>query len=780
MDDDSSKACVDLTVQEDVEDFSEWLGASMDGLATTTVDASFDSQTDLHDDVALFTYQPSSCDWPVGHSGELERTEEVSVCPSPSLANELSVAEPFAESGPQPTVDAFQWQLGGAANFAQFSHQPNALLFPWETGVFGEIFGESRLLELPATHLPEPDSALMEHIIAAAETSDSSELKPLDSCFDKVVRNMQDLEYFESKRRQLELACGQWLELLSCDWYATGVGEHLARDLQRDTTGTSAFETLRACFGIKSPSTLLKRASSLRRYFKWHSGVRSDANDVEVSPLPLAEADVWSFFHWLGEVRCENNRGFTNAAAFLETVRFMKFTLELREVDSILQSRRLLGFAASERLKKGPTRQAAPLELVHVQRLHEVLEHGTCVTDRLGAGVMLVCIYGRAGWSDLRCIHHVVVEEGRNGFLTLFTSEHKTSAVGARREQYLPLVIPWMGVTHDEWVRTFLHVYKQCGLDITRVPLGPLLPAPKLGGSFGARPLRTPEAADWLRLLLQGTADSHLFRAHSLKTTLLVWAAKAGLDKEVRAVLVHHASALQGSEVVYSRHLQTRALRKLNMLLHRVRIGLGLEEDALAPNPFATPCARTPKPLATQPVTPLPPVPVADLGANAIEKAAEEVNDAGDLESVKEEQLDEAQICAAASNISLFDLNMVENGVVEIDSSSGSSSDSDSSSYSSDEGNVKRPDVNAFIEHVPEGFEFHKHKKSAIVHKVKCGHKVASCGVQLSANLQKMPQELKVRWPKCLKCFPKDGSRIRSVAQLTGALDAALNKVRRR
>jgi hypothetical protein len=136
----------------------------------------------------------------------------------------------------------------------------------------------------------------------------------------------------------------------------------------------------------------------------------------------------------------------------------MKFTLDLREADAVLQSRRLLCFAAIERLQKGPTRQAAPLELQHLQRLHEVLESAACLTDRLGAGVMLVCIYGRARWSDLRYIHHVVAEEGRNGFLTLYTAEHKTSAVGARREQYLPLVVPWMGVTHDEWVKTFMDV----------------------------------------------------------------------------------------------------------------------------------------------------------------------------------------------------------------------------------------------------------------------------------------------------------------------------------
>ena len=45
----------------------------------------------------------------------------------------------------------------------------------------------------------------------------------------------------------------------------------------------------------------------------------------------------------------------------------MKFTVELREADSILQSRRLLGFAAIERMKKGLTHQALPLELIHLE-----------------------------------------------------------------------------------------------------------------------------------------------------------------------------------------------------------------------------------------------------------------------------------------------------------------------------------------------------------------------------------------------------------------------------
>ena len=718
--------------------------------------------------------------FPSEHSGELENHEPASLCPSPSTPRQLVEPVNVSDSNLlQSAVSDAQWRLGVVANHSQFAQQPTALLLSWETGIYAEIFGSGSILQLPASHLPEPDSELMDKVITASEALADEPVLPTDACFHKAVRNIQDLDYFANKNRQLELACGQWLELLSCSWYASGVGEMLAGDMQKDSSGKLASETLQASFGTKSPQTLLKRAASLRRYFKWHACERSDAGEIHVSPLPLSEPDVWEFFNWLKACRLNTGRGYTNQAAFLETVRFAKFCLDLRETDCILQSRRLLGFAAIQRLQKGPTKQAPPLELAHLQRLHEILETATCTTDRLGAAVMLVCIYGRARWSDLRFIHHVTIEEGRNGFLTLYTTEHKTSAVGARREQYLPLVVPWMGVTHSEWVRTFLDVYAEVGLNINKVPLGPLMPAPKQGGGFGARPLSTPEAAEWLRLLLQGTEAHETFRAHSLKTTLLVWAAKAGLDKEVRAVLGHHASALQGSEVVYSRHLQTRALRKLNMLLHRVRIGLGLEEDPMVPNPYATPAMRTPAPATVRgpvPTTPFPPVPPPELVAGPVEAAIDAMNDAADFESVKEELMDEAQIAAEAEKVSLFDLSLVNDGIVEIDSSSGSGSSSESSSDESDSPAVAKPDADAFVEHVPEGVEFFKHKKSAIVHRAKIGSKVAACGAVLGLNFSQMPRTLRVRWPKCLKCFPKDTTRIRNLDQMNEALGSALKR----
>lgn len=85
-------------------------------------------------------------------------------------------------------------------------------------------------------------------------------------------------------------------------------------------------------------------------------------------------------------------------------------------------------------------------------------------------------------------------------------------------------------------METFLDLYSKVGLAIDKTPLGPLLPAPKANGTFCARPVSTAEVAKWLRALLVGTSNSETYRSHSLKATVLIWCAKAGFDRETRAV----------------------------------------------------------------------------------------------------------------------------------------------------------------------------------------------------------------------------------------------------
>lgn len=120
-------------------------------------------------------------------------------------------------------------------------------------------------------------------------------------------------------------------------------------------------------------------------------------------------------------------RGYAVPTAFLETIRFCRYTLEFQGVDHTVASRRLLGLAALEKRDKGPTRQAPGLELEDLKRLREVLDSGSNVVDRVGAGSFLCCVYGRARWSDVSFIDHVFYEEGRSGSLTLFTTEESNT-----------------------------------------------------------------------------------------------------------------------------------------------------------------------------------------------------------------------------------------------------------------------------------------------------------------------------------------------------------------
>lgn len=675
------------------------------------------------------------------------------------------------------------WQLRMISARAAYTRTEPALLLPWEDNSSRGLFGPQQSVPLPQiVGVP-----LQQLEVSSRDESDFPQLRQgqESACFvySRVISDIKDLDYFTNKKNQLETACGQWLDLWSLDWNASGLGKILCKELRQDPSGDRAVESLKSSFGTKSPSTLLKRAAAFRRFVKWHQDW-CETQGKYVKPFPLVETDVWAFFLHLREVRISVGRGFTSTSSFLESVRFAKFTVQLHGTEEVLESRRLLGFCAIEKRTKGPSKQAPPLEVEHVQRLREVMDNSESIYDRLGAGALLVCLYARARWSDLRFIHHAELEPGKNGCLVLYTAEHKTSSVGLRREQFLPLVVPREGVCRGEWVQSFLDLYKQAGLDIEATPLGPLMPAPKLGGGFGARPLTTGEAARWLRGLLQGTPNCDSFSSHSLKATLLVWRAKAGMDKEVRAVLGHHCSALTGSDVVYARHLQVRPIRKLQMLLHAIRIGLGFEEIADQRRLVAqTPGFVTPRPFSVQRrtglVTPEPIVP-QDTGNTAAEQAMQRACEDEEIVSVKE-QLDEVAAAEeAAQEISLFPLQTVQSGAIQVDSSSGSDSESSGSESSTTEALAPRfSTADTYTEHVPAGLDYYRHGKSGLLHKARIGQEKTACKNNFK-NMTLIDRVFHLKMPKCLICFPKDPDRIRNREDLTEALDKALERVRKK
>ena len=146
-------------------------------------------------------------------------------------------------------------------------------------------------------------------------------------------------------------------------------------------------------------------------------------------------------------------------------------------------------------------------------------------------------------------------------------------------------------------------------------------------------------------------------------------------------------------------------------------------------------------------------------------------------DEIKEEMKEALNMEDAAKGISLFNLDSVETGMVEIDSSSGSSSSSSSDDESSaDEPVVTRATENRFSEVTPEDCNYAMHRKSSIVHKVPLGSTTSQCKVHMNQNFKILEGVLRVKLPKCLNCFPKETSRIRSVDDLAAALERSVQR----
>ena len=311
-------------------------------------------------------YSPSE---PVGS----ERGESHVLQPFDAFhASEPQLTDPACiDSG--VTMESGPWRHSVAGDFNQFARVHNSLLLPWEQGVLKQIFEPDLPLALPATEMAPVETLLAPALEPSSGIEPSSEL-PVDACYTKAVQSLKDLEYFDQKRCQLALACAQWLEVLSNNWKCSSVGEQIAVELQYDSSGDSAISTLKAVFGVKSPATLLKRVSTVRKYIRWcNATYPPDHAEHELCCLPFKETTVWDYFNYLKAVQDMESKGYTAPSTFLETVRFCRFTLGFYLTDEILQSKPLLGFAAIQKRTKGPSRQAPALELEHLQRLHEVV-----------------------------------------------------------------------------------------------------------------------------------------------------------------------------------------------------------------------------------------------------------------------------------------------------------------------------------------------------------------------------------------------------------------------
>ena len=133
------------------------------------------------------------------------------------------------------------------------------------------------------------------------------------------------------------------------------------------------------------------------------------------------------------------------------------------------------------------------------------------------------------------------------------------------------------------------------------------------------------------------------------------------------------------------------------------------------------------------------------------------------------------QLCIdAGDELKVFGAELHNQGLIEIDSSSGSDSNSDSSSSedesSSEHFNNALPKP-VYTELVPEGMDFVVHKKSKILHKCKSGSESTICKTRVTANFFTTDRVIHFKYPKCMRCFVKDSNRLKTCEQSVAHMD---------
>ncbi|OLP74555.1 hypothetical protein AK812_SmicGene45867 [Symbiodinium microadriaticum] len=167
---------------------------------------------------------------------------------------------------------------------------------------------------------------------------------------------------------------------------------------------------------------------------------------------------------------------------------------------------------------------------------------------------------GGASLSELRCIMEA---------LTFVRFTFDVECLQGCAPRTMELVAVGRGLDGSDWLGTFVGVRKL--LECEYAKDFPSMPAPNKQGLPTVRALSSAEAGAWLRELLPERGSLRT-TSHSLKSTLLSFAAKRGIAHLDRLALGGHSHSAHMSDV-YARDALARPLRLLAGMLTEIRQG---------------------------------------------------------------------------------------------------------------------------------------------------------------------------------------------------------------
>ncbi len=442
--------------------------------------------------------------------------------------------------------------------------------FPWEKGRLGRVFGSDSLVSVRP---PVIEPTGYNPVSLNVQVSDNAKLTPTikvrevaegAATFTAVVKKIPEMNYMDERRQKRSRAIKLWWDLLATAPEASEIGRKALAEAPEDQLAPYACEVLDACFGLKSPGTLLKRFYSLKSYHDWCIAFRT------AEWLPMTEPMAWEYVRWLKS----ESAPATKAASFMEFCRFCWFVVGVDGASLVQSSFRIKGASNQMRAAKRPWRPADLLSVEEVLKLHEILEsEERHVVDRVFCGHMLHLLYGRARWSDLLATKHLYMDQDKC-YLEVQTQVHKGAKAADTKSRLLPVVTPCLGISKRNWAEIYMQLRERCCLTPPMESEWHMLPAPldDTGENWSTRYLTSEEGSEFLRLALgQAKTMQRRVSTHSLKSTAISWTSKYGVGLETRAILSRHATSLSNPTVLYSRDIIPAAMREFDKVLTDIR-----------------------------------------------------------------------------------------------------------------------------------------------------------------------------------------------------------------
>ncbi len=248
--------------------------------------------------------------------------------------------------------------------------------FPWEKGRLAKVFGNAEIVNVGAPSL-EPTG--FNPVSLCLKMSDEAKMTPTikvrevvegSAVFAAVVRKVSEVSYVDERKLKRARAITLWWDMLSTIPEASEIGRKTLAEARQDEVSAYGREILDACFGLKSPGTLLKRYYSMKSFHTWCIEFKTE------QWLPMTETLAWEYVRWLKATSAPA----TKASSFLESCRFCWFVVGVDGANTVESSFRVKGVSNQMRAAKRPWRPADLLTVAEVLKLHEDFRVGrsTC------------------------------------------------------------------------------------------------------------------------------------------------------------------------------------------------------------------------------------------------------------------------------------------------------------------------------------------------------------------------------------------------------------------